>query len=276
MHIPDPLSDYEWNSLLNTEAVTFISDISNSLKYNNRFFADERLEKLLYEYSNDQRWSRHSNLELQKGIVLYRGRIYKEDDFADRFNHPENYGSFQGYDEENSFVVKNKSIIEKIEDGRANPSYIPYLYCASDIDTAILEIRSQPGEYVSIAKIETQTTLKIFDLSKNSTSVYDASRPREQWINCFYLKLVSAFQRPYSRTGHYYFTQYVSEFLKNIGFDGIAFRSSVQLASIGDRGINYTVFNHEKCKAVSSSLYHIDEMTVKTRPKIEQQEGNSE
>ena len=52
--------------------------------------------------------------------------------------------------------------------GRANPNGIPYLYVASDKDTAMAEVRPWIGSYISLSKIQPLTTLKIIDVSLNS------------------------------------------------------------------------------------------------------------
>lgn len=48
--------------------------------------------------------------------------------------------------------------------GRANPVGIPYLYLGSTVDTAMSEVRPQPGELVCIAKFHLNNNMKIVDL----------------------------------------------------------------------------------------------------------------
>jgi len=47
------------------------------------------------------------------------------------------------------------------EAGRTNPKYIPYLYLASDVDTALAEIRTDIGKKISVAKYEIVASPKI-------------------------------------------------------------------------------------------------------------------
>ncbi len=59
--------------------------------------------------------------------------------------------------------------------GRANPIGIPYLYIASDINTAISEIRGHKGEVVTIAEFQIISKLELADLRdpKNTISPFE-------------------------------------------------------------------------------------------------------
>jgi len=103
--------------------------------------------------------------------------------------------------------------------------------------------------------------------SKNYSSTCDTGQRSDEWYAQFYLALMILFQKAYRDSTDYYLSQYISEYLKNLGFDGIMFRSSVNRHYL-DGGINYTFFNYQKCKVVSSSLYYLKEVQLVTEPAL--------
>lgn len=263
---PSPISEDDWQYYLSYAPTALIMNTVESLKNQNRFFVDDRFLKLLYHYAFDpaSRYASQLFLYPDSNTCFYRARKYKKHDFDDRMKNPEKYGCFQGYDAQNSFVPPVGSISE----GRINPVNIRYLYTCSDEKTSILETRIQPGEYVSIAKITLHETVHFVDFSKNFSVIDAENEEKSNWINYFVLDLAGFFQKPYVDNGSYYFCQYVSEYLKNWGFDGIAFRSSMAQLESGTAGVNYTFFNYEKCEVVSSKLYHVIKLEVTTSPRI--------
>ena len=83
------------------------------------------------------------------------------------------------------------------------------------------------------------------------------------WLQKFVLGLSLTFQQPYSQNGNYYLCQYISEFVKLWGFDGICHYSSKINADDKDCiGKNYIIFNTDKCEPISSELYHIADMKI--------------
>ena len=55
----------------------------------------------------------------------------------------------------------------------------------------------------------------------------------------------------------YLYTQAISAFIKSRGYDGIMY-SSCQVIN----GINYAIFNYDKCEAISSDLYKINTILI--------------
>ncbi len=264
---PAPITEEDWQYYLSISPAELIKNIIESLKNENRFFVDERFLKLLYHFAFDlgSRYVSQLSMYPFDNRCFYRARKYKEKDASERCYDVGKYAPFQGYDAEGSFVPPVGSISE----GRINPENIRYLYTCSDEKTSILETRIQPGEYVSIAKIHLREEVHFVDLSKNYSIIDADSEDKSNWINFFVLDLAGFFQKPYVDNGSYYFCQYVSEYLKNWGFDGIAFRSSMAQTDFGAVGVNYTFFNYEKCEVVSSKLYHVIRIEVTTSPKLE-------
>lgn len=265
---PAAITKEDWNYFLSFYPEEYLHELSESLKSENRFLVDERFQKLLFQYvfSNASRYQAQTTLYpgMQK---LFRARIYKKTDAYERFSNSDKSALFQGYSESESFVPpKGKNVGE----GRINPSNIRYLYTSSDVDTCMLEVRPQPGEYISVAEIELLDRVTLVDVTTSISTIDTDSEEKTSWINLFPFALGALFQKPYIDTGDYYLCQYICEYLKNWGLDGIKFRSSM-FRSSQNGGINYTFFEPDKCRAVSSSLYYIRGMTLSTiQPTIEE------
>lgn len=187
--------------------------------------------------------------------IFYRARIYNP---GDPIGQEPN---FRGYDKAGSFVPPEKIISPA---GRINPDGIKYLYTASDIATAIAEVNPHIGNKISVAKITIKQPLHIFNIAINDCGIDVPHFPAaSDWLQKFVLGLSLTFQQPYSQNGNYYLCQYISEFVKLWGFDGICHYSSKINADDKDCiGKNYIIFNTDKCEPISSELYYIADMKI--------------
>ena len=159
-------------------------------------------------------------------------------------------GPFWGYDQAGSDAPP--SSIAKA--GRANPQYISYLYMANDIDTAISELRTISGQPISVATIRIKQNLKIFNLDSNRehTDQYD-------FLNQYELQFMSKlFSTPcYGDETDYYPTQYICDFIRTLGFDGIKYNSSIH-----PEGYNIVLFDTSKDENGDHKTYDIIESKV--------------
>ena len=135
--------------------------------------------------------------------------------------------------------------------GRANPAGISYLYVCDSLKTAIMEVRPMIGQEVSVATIELSDDIKLFDFCENN-GIYE--KGGDAYI---YYLISRAFSEPY--TGNekdYYPTQFLTEFIKEMGFEGIRFYSSYDSNSK-----NIVIFNtqntDEKKYIIKSSEVHL-------------------
>ena len=147
--------------------------------------------------------------------------------------------------------------------GRANSSGISCLYLANDIITAFHEIRARDLDYISVAFFKPNKDLKIVDLS-NLDSISPFSQFSQtsfdyEWfaINMSILKKISIeIAKPLRRQDSeldYLPAQYISDFVKSHGFDGICYKST-----LNKNGLNYAFFDYKKLKCVDVKLYHIN------------------
>lgn len=249
------------NKDLIIEALNLWDSFKKKIQFENRFFIEHEvltcLEKLAYQKIK----------MLEENTIIYRARLFKGDttflNYLDKEDAKEekdyfswwteaiikskNDSGFWGFDESNSFIPPDNSFIE---DGRANPSFIKYLYAAEDPYTAMVEIRPYLESTVSIASIKVKEEIQVVDISFDAiTDLINV----EQIL--MYLIMVDFSKPSDSNKMDYLPTQYVAEFMKSLGFDGIRFTSSLH-----KKGRNITIFNYQKCQAVDSKLYKVNDI----------------
>lgn len=184
-------------------------------------------------------------------------------------NIPQNlYRSRVNEDEEQIPLDKMGKPPKKISTaGRANPIGIPYLYTASNVKTAIAEIRPHKGDKITVAKFEIKGELKFADLRDPRVSIspfgLDDDALNQVFKDLEYLCLLGEeLSKPIlPREAHleYLSSQYLCELIKHCGFDGVIYKSSV-----GD-GDNYAVFKDEYLEAVEASTYSVDEIQITSK-----------
>ena len=139
---------------------------------------------------------------------------------------------------------------------------------ASSIDTAISEIRGNKGEIVTVAEFIMNKDLELADLRdpKNTISPFELNEENELELiykNMPFLTLLgnelSKPVIPREANLEYLPSQYLCELLKNIGFHGIIYRSSIA------DGNNYVIFDDKKLKAVMTYQYQITDITTKSK-----------
>ena len=257
---PDNITKDDWNYYLSRTPIEYINETAKDLKNKNHFHADDRFEKILLYFSN----SYFAKRELLPPKEMFRARVYRENDAIERYTNPNDYGMFQGYDPAGSGVAPP----ENAASGRVNPKGISYLYTSSDPHSALLEARTQPGEIVSVATIALKERAVLLDLTICASIFDEDPEEKTTWINRLIFGLADIFQMPLSLLGGYDLCQYISEFARNRGFDGIVYRAS-HVQELGtSRGINYVFFDPSKCEVVSSKLHCITSMCVETSPPL--------
>lgn len=221
-------------------------DYKNTVKHKNRFINSipEEIEVLLSYPNPNERYKL-----LHKENTLYRARIGSADEIS-LCPYPANLNDI-GMPPNN-----------KVRAGRANPEGIPYLYLASSIETAIAEVKPWCGSVVTIATFNLKESLNTINFSFfHGKRLFD-------YIDCeniddalnrlqFFNNLSSEMSQPISPNDSYleYIpTQYVTEFIKNEGYDGIIFDSSL------GTGQNVVLFSQENVEVASTDLIKIGQI----------------
>lgn len=247
----------DYNDKIGTElAYDFFQKAKEELKTKNRF-SNPEMDKLIgWLIAN-----KNHAFDLEEKKFIYRARIYNLSDGPERFKKPNR--RFQGFNAAGSFVNPNPDLAP---DGRCNPQFITYLYTAQSKECSICEVRPNIGSLVSVARIKILKSLRLFNLSADVV-VADNSEELIQNVynSTLFLYLNKIFSQPSSNKWDYILSQYISEKVKNNGFDGIAYKSAVYA---GKYNINYAIFNYDKCKVSSSKLYKINKINYDFEPEI--------
>lgn len=149
-----------------------------------------------------------------------------------------------------------KPLIEYASEGRANPKGIPYLYVATDKETAMSEVRPDLDKILTVAKIKPVRKLKIVDFSVHygKFKFYLKEPNDEEKINAVWIDLDNAFSLPLTNNNFnsdYVPTQIIAEFIKSLGYDGIAYKSSL------GNGHNVTIFDLDSAKVETCSIHRV-------------------
>lgn len=153
--------------------------------------------------------------------------------------------------------------------GRANPVGIPYLYLGSLPETAVAEVRPHTGEIACVAEFHVHQPLAAVDLRDPRKLVSpfvlaDASAIGQLRADIPFLeRLGEELTRPIlprSAAIDYIPSQYLCEFIKKNGYDGVVFRSSVS------SGMNLALFNPEKTKGTTVTRYSVKRVSVDVVP----------
>lgn len=223
----------------------------NEIKHVNRNPKDTAVLRLLDDKLTNP------NLPYVNGDLIYRCRIC-----ASNMEINED-SDFYGYNEKDSFVPPP----EKTKDMRANYKGIPYLYCANDPYISIVECRPRLGSRVSVATIEVVEPLHLFDTTIQYWPVKLMDDGEKYDL---ILDLSAMFSEPLAHTddtSDYIPTQYIAEYIKNLGYDGIVYQSSLtpEINEKCQLRYNIVLFNYNKCKAIKSNVYEITYNWIKTR-----------
>ena len=149
--------------------------------------------------------------------------------------------------------------------GRANPAGIPYLYLASTIATAISELRPHTGVFASVAEYCVSKDLKIIDLRypRKTVSPFSFGDEREIALLRGDISLLEQLGDELTRPVllqvaaiDYIPCQYICEFIKKCGYNGVIYKSSV-----GD-GINLAVFEPNIASPLNVERYKVSRVSV--------------
>jgi RES domain-containing protein len=224
---------------------------SAELKSANRWFPAERdsaldvLERLLPSHT----------IPLARPQVLFRARIGLSDE---RFRPDQ----------------MRMPPASRARAGRANPSGIPYLYAASSVHTAIKECRPVHNCLVSVAEFSTDRELSILDLT--------ATLPADPFATALgfpdgatwesYATAVTSYQlrkvigsdlsrpvRPNEGEPDYSATQFLCEYAKSRGCDGVRYGSAVDPGNW-----NVVLFDDRHLDCRSIERYEITALDVTT------------
>lgn len=156
----------------------------------------------------------------------------------------------------------------KTSQGRIQPQGQPVLYTAIDADTAIAETRPSVESLLTVGEFRPNCGehIRVLNLTRHQkfsdcfgTSTIDAKKLND------ILKSVNFSQREFSRQAHsdqpgrYLDTIYISQLIREKGFDGVAYKSLLH-----EGGINYAFFTPEKLSCTETWVYKVTSVQVQS------------
>lgn len=152
-----------------------------------------------------------------------------------------------------------KPLSNSASEGRANPKGMPYLYVATDKETAMSEVRPSLGAILSVGEFKPTRELKVINFSVHQGKMKfflqepdETKRDEVVWTH-----MDNAFSIPTSNNdihSDYVPTQIIAELIKSLGYDGIAYKSS--LAS----GHNIALFDLESATISECNIYKVNKV----------------
>lgn len=240
----------------NQKAFECWSSFAETAMYTDRYYTEHPLLDRLKDYIDN------NPKIISAGEVYYRVRIINEDAWKDYMmkvcekedgdyrRYFSNTNRFKGLTKEGSFVPPNNSVINE---GRANAKYVKFLYMAENPTTAIFEVRPLWSDRINLAEIRVITDLRIADLTYDVLNQPD-NMTEFDWL-LHYIQV--SFSIPTNDADEYIPSQIIAANIKKWGYDGIRYNSSLHKG-----GVNLTIFNPEKCEAISSRDMRISNFTI--------------
>ncbi|WP_454945363.1 RES family NAD+ phosphorylase [Fusobacterium hwasookii] len=214
-------------------------DFVKEIKEKNRFHTGIlELENLKYFLTSLEE-------EIKNSKLLYRGRISLNRE---------------------KFSLKEMGAPPNPKNGRVNPEGIRCLYVAEEPETTIHEIRAIKHDYVCIGifKLKRNHKVRIIDLTKidKISPFLDLENIMKYAINYDFLKdIAEEISKPHKRSStdlDYLPIQYIGEYIKYLGYDGIKYKSTLKPS-----GINYVFFDDSLWNCTEVDLYEIDEVSYR-------------
>lgn len=230
------------NYIDNTDSIDIWNNFTQEIKEQNRFFISNNLfirdtiEKLL----------KYHTLTLRSGTKFYRGRIC---DLATGFSLNELGAPPAG----------------KARAGRANPQGISYLYLARHEETTLYEIRASFLDYVSVGEFELNQDVRIVALREiGNISPFLPDLDLKEYVSNKNIlhQFGAALSKPLRRIDsslEYLPTQYLCEYIKSLGIDGVEYASAMH-----NGGVNYAFFDESKFNKIRLFTKEVKSILIET------------
>lgn len=190
---------------------------------------------------------------IKQGEKLYRCRVIHADSKL-HGKHP-----YYGFDADGSLAPPWKSA----KDMRASYRYIPYLYCANHPYLSLVEVRPRIGARVSVAEIVVEKDIRLLDFTMS-----DKPKGMDSVKKNLFHDLSLLYSKPVSEDDEiidYIPTQYIAEYAKRLGYDGIIYMSSLT-PEINESNLdrfNVVIFDYKTvCKITKTNVVEVMENNV--------------
>lgn len=189
---------------------------SNQVQHHQRYIYKKEIQEFL---ETVRLTSAKRIITIEKGKELFRAQKgCDERDYEEGFE-------YTPYNDDRMKPLKWKTF-----EGRANPVGIPYIYLATNEDTALAEMRAGLKDILTLAIFEVLEDLKIVNCVIETKRKFYLKQPSpEARENAVWSDINMAFKNPIDRNEDpvsYIPTQILAEVFKNQEYNGIQYSSS--------------------------------------------------
>lgn len=217
-----------------------LKKLADELKRKNHFLLEEHWLSMLIKYTDQIKGY------IKSDSSYYRARIgfdKKAIPVLGDWNPEHHYKPFSG---ENIGAPPPYQATS----GRMNRSGVSFLYLASDPETALVETRPFPSQIVSIGQFKSKREFQIVDLvSVNIFNYFESDEKMDDYLFLKSIEHIFSIPVPPDQIKRYTITQFLSDILRKLEFDGVAFKSSI------GPGSNLTVFNPDNFHFVNDDSH---------------------
>lgn len=216
-------------------------DFVNEIKFTNRFHTNT------VNKENFKKVIEASIKGYEAGTVFYRARIWTDGN---------------GFSSKDMGAPPPKNALA----GRANPQGISCLYLAESLDTTLHEARAGVYDFATVGKFVLKEKIEVVDLTEiDKISPFLMPDIDLLAANLEHLrKIGDEISRPLRKHDSnldYLPTQYLSDYIKSIGYAGIKYKSTMCKA-----GINFAIFDENILECIEVSDYDISSLQYKYDP----------
>lgn len=245
------------------KAYEYVHSIKQAILHKNRFFLDNSFANYLDLIIKD------CTETIDIDTVFYRARRYEKTDVFTKWDEGIlSSERFKGFTKEESDLNP-----KPMTAGRCNPKGIGYLYAATDIDTAILEVCNKRNTPVSVAEakiVKKMTAVNLAnDIQFGRGEIHSEEElERFEFAMAVKSEIASEMNRTFFDEHEYLLTQYICEYIKNQGIDSVIYQST---SHAGDSfepreglsdGNNIVIFNRNVYDIISSDLYLVRNIQI--------------
>ncbi|MDR1355774.1 MAG: RES domain-containing protein [Propionibacteriaceae bacterium] len=155
---------------------------------------------------------------------------------------------------------------ERRSAGRINPEGIGVLYLSSDGTTVLNEVRANAFDYVTVGKFKSLRDIKVVNLSGisgTSPFLYQGELEKYAANRKVFQEIAIEIAKPLRRSDspiEYLPTQYIAEFIKSQGYDGVEYASTLK-----EGGYNIAIFDERLLECVSVNTVEVTKIQYETQ-----------
>ncbi len=212
------------------------ADFVNMIKHTNRFHSDFVNKSVL------DLFLRCIRKTYVRNNIFYRARVCP---------------TSSGYSKEDMGAPSSNSA----SPGRVNPEGVSVLYLSNSEETTLYEVRASVSDYVAIGNFKLKEDIEIINIAMIDkispfVGIANGFDFTQYAVNIEHLRMIAdQVSKPLRRQDShldYIPTQYISDFIKSKGYNGIEFRSAMCM-----HGENIAIFDSEKLTCTKVKTYSV-------------------